>query len=58
MVVPPEIAAFVPVKKSSAVFTPLSENYGKNRCVCVSMPPGIAYFPFASIILAFGFGTN
>jgi len=45
-VVPPQAAARVPVSKSSAENVPPN---GMSRWVCTSMPPGMTYFPVASM---------
>jgi len=49
VVVPPARPAAVPVKKSSAVTVPMK---GNCMCVWVSIPPGITYWPLASITVA------
>src|SRR5688572_17506372 len=48
-VVPPNAAAIVPVSKSSEANVPPN---GSSMCVCTSIPPGMTYFPFASIRFA------
>ncbi len=47
VVVPPCAAALVPVSKVSTENVPPN---GISMCVCASMPPGITYFPVASMI--------
>ena len=47
VVVPPCAAASVPDSKSSMELVPPN---GISRCVCASMPPGMMYFPAASIV--------
>ena len=47
VVVPPCAAATVPVSKSSDAVVPPN---GSSMCVWQSMPPGITYWPFASIV--------
>ena len=49
LVVPPASPAAVPVKKSSIVTVPMK---GSCMCVCGSMPPGMTYWPPASITVA------
>ena len=46
VVVPPSAAALVPVSKVSTENVPPN---GISMCVCPSIPPGITYFPSASI---------
>ena len=46
MVVPPATPAAVPVKKSSLATVPMN---GSSIWVCGSMPPGMTYWPPASI---------
>lgn len=49
VVVPPARPAAVPVKKSSAVTVPIK---GRFMWVCGSIPPGITYWPLASMTVA------
>ena len=46
-VVPPKAAARVPVSKVSLANVPPN---GSSMCVWTSMPPGMTYFPVASIV--------
>ena len=48
-VVPPAMAAFVPVSKSSAVTVPATS---RSKCVCPSIKPGKRSFPLTSITCA------
>src|SRR6185437_5188359 len=49
VVVPPCAAAFVPVANVSTENVPPN---GISMCVCASMPPGITYFPVASMTMS------
>jgi hypothetical protein len=49
-VVPPAIAALLPLSKSSIALVPIN---GNCICVWVSIPPGITNFPEQSITSAF-----
>jgi hypothetical protein len=49
VVVPPQAAARVPVSKVSDANVPPN---GSSMCVCASTPPGITYFPVASMTVS------
>src|SRR6266566_4269306 len=49
VVTPPHAAARVPVSKVSDAAVPPN---GSSMCVCTSIPPGMTYFPVASIVVS------